>query len=153
MLTTVVAVNDATLDIDFARAVENPLVNGIEIIQLDAVPDSPPAPAPTPAPTPTPPPLPPSQDIQLDFINTTNGAVVAALTDGGVVSVAGIPVDERSIVANISNSAVESVSFELVDGSGNLLVNRTENVLPYACLLYTSPSPRDLSTSRMPSSA
>ena len=24
---------------------------------------------------------------------------------------------------------------------------------PYACLLYTSPSPRDLSTSRMPSSA
>ena len=25
--------------------------------------------------------------------------------------------------------------------------------LPYVCLLYTSPSPRDLSTSRMPSSA
>eukprot|EP00826_Nyctotherus_ovalis_P019123 TRINITY_DN15843_c0_g1_i4.p1 TRINITY_DN15843_c0_g1~~TRINITY_DN15843_c0_g1_i4.p1 ORF type:complete len:101 (-),score=8.13 TRINITY_DN15843_c0_g1_i4:5-307(-) len=25
--------------------------------------------------------------------------------------------------------------------------------LPYTCLLYTSPSPRDLSTSRMPSSA
>ena len=25
--------------------------------------------------------------------------------------------------------------------------------LPYCCLLYTSPSPRDLSTSRMPSSA
>ena len=24
---------------------------------------------------------------------------------------------------------------------------------PYGCLLYTSPSPRDLSTSRMPSSA
>ena len=29
-----------------------------------------------------------------------------------------------------------------------------DQVLPfYACLLYTSPSPRDLSTSRMPSSA
>ena len=28
-----------------------------------------------------------------------------------------------------------------------------QNVVPYACLLYTSPSPRDLSTSRMPSSA
>ena len=26
-------------------------------------------------------------------------------------------------------------------------------LLSYACLLYTSPSPRDLSTSRMPSSA
>ena len=27
------------------------------------------------------------------------------------------------------------------------------NMMPYTCLLYTSPSPRDLSTSRMPSSA
>ena len=27
------------------------------------------------------------------------------------------------------------------------------NALAYLCLLYTSPSPRDLSTSRMPSSA
>jgi len=26
-------------------------------------------------------------------------------------------------------------------------------LMPYTCLLYTSPSPRDLSTSRMPSSA
>ena len=31
-----------------------------------------------------------------------------------------------------------------------LLVNKNNNV---SCLLYTSPSPRDLSTSRMPSSA
>ena len=29
----------------------------------------------------------------------------------------------------------------------------TLNVLEHPCLLYTSPSPRDLSTSRMPSSA
>ena len=28
-----------------------------------------------------------------------------------------------------------------------------ERILGYVCLLYTSPSPRDLSTSRMPSSA
>ena len=28
-----------------------------------------------------------------------------------------------------------------------------ENIWDYYCLLYTSPSPRDLSTSRMPSSA
>ena len=28
-----------------------------------------------------------------------------------------------------------------------------EEFIEYACLLYTSPSPRDLSTSRMPSSA
>ena len=30
---------------------------------------------------------------------------------------------------------------------------QTNTRLPYRCLLYTSPSPRDLSTSRMPSSA
>ena len=29
----------------------------------------------------------------------------------------------------------------------------SKNAYPYICLLYTSPSPRDLSTSRMPSSA
>ena len=36
---------------------------------------------------------------------------------------------------------------------GNLDENFTENVPFNSCLLYTSPSPRDLSTSRMPSSA
>ena len=33
------------------------------------------------------------------------------------------------------------------------LVDQVAGVQGYACLLYTSPSPRDLSTSRMPSSA
>ena len=32
-------------------------------------------------------------------------------------------------------------------------VRRMKGELPPTCLLYTSPSPRDLSTSRMPSSA
>ena len=32
-------------------------------------------------------------------------------------------------------------------------VGAIDNLLPKDCLLYTSPSPRDLSTSRMPSSA
>ena len=41
---------------------------------------------------------------------------------------------------------------DVVDSSG---LERVFGVLrqPYTCLLYTSPSPRDLSTSRMPSSA
>ena len=34
-----------------------------------------------------------------------------------------------------------------IDGDGSVLMNMN------TCLLYTSPSPRDLSTSRMPSSA
>ena len=35
-------------------------------------------------------------------------------------------------------------------GACTILINGEQR---YACLLYTSPSPRDLSTSRMPSSA
>ena len=33
------------------------------------------------------------------------------------------------------------------------LMPAPQGVIPWPCLLYTSPSPRDLSTSRMPSSA
>ena len=43
-----------------------------------------------------------------------------------------------------------------IDASGcsrEELVNSYDNSILYTCLLYTSPSPRDLSTSRMPSSA
>ena len=41
----------------------------------------------------------------------------------------------------------------LVDMQGVTGTRQEIFVLPYRCLLYTSPSPRDLSTSRMPSSA
>ena len=44
----------------------------------------------------------------------------------------------------------------LPDGNGVEFVKHLKEQypdLPVACLLYTSPSPRDLSTSRMPSSA
>ena len=45
----------------------------------------------------------------------------------------------------------DPVTFDVVEGDKGL---RAENVVAQAaCLLYTSPSPRDLSTSRMPSSA
>ena len=37
--------------------------------------------------------------------------------------------------------------------TGNITSFLSYNLLAYLCLLYTSPSPRDLSTSRMPSSA
>ena len=39
------------------------------------------------------------------------------------------------------------------ENSKELVANGEEALEPYICLLYTSPSPRDLSTSRMPSSA
>ena len=34
-----------------------------------------------------------------------------------------------------------------------LIISVQDNIVDICCLLYTSPSPRDLSTSRMPSSA
>ena len=37
--------------------------------------------------------------------------------------------------------------------AGNPRFSMNFGILPLVCLLYTSPSPRDLSTSRMPSSA
>ena len=37
--------------------------------------------------------------------------------------------------------------------SAAIIMQLFSNAIPYFCLLYTSPSPRDLSTSRMPSSA
>ena len=41
---------------------------------------------------------------------------------------------------------------EFLDGNG-AYVNEELLAVKFICLLYTSPSPRDLSTSRMPSSA
>ena len=49
--------------------------------------------------------------------------------------------------------AIEKGNFnELEDELGDLLLQVIYHTV-IACLLYTSPSPRDLSTSRMPSSA
>ena len=50
-----------------------------------------------------------------------------------------------------ANVAEGNVSVQL--GNAELHADRIEFDATYRCLLYTSPSPRDLSTSRMPSSA
>ena len=50
---------------------------------------------------------------------------------------------EDAILMEVSAEQFIEVLEKLVEGLHN----------PYNCLLYTSPSPRDLSTSRMPSSA
>ena len=75
----------------------------------------------------------------------------------------------ESRIAIIEDSTLVEVYVEKQDKArmvGNIYKGQVENVLPgmqaafidigydiNACLLYTSPSPRDLSTSRMPSSA
>ena len=43
--------------------------------------------------------------------------------------------------------------FQKLQSKRILLAEQMQNIYLNACLLYTSPSPRDLSTSRMPSSA
>ena len=42
---------------------------------------------------------------------------------------------------------------QLIGYSKQKALKLKEDIRVYTCLLYTSPSPRDLSTSRMPSSA
>ena len=50
------------------------------------------------------------------------------------------------ICSSVSSTVFRMFGCETLDGGRYLRAN-------YTCLLYTSPSPRDLSTSRMPSSA
>jgi len=49
--------------------------------------------------------------------------------------------------------AIDSNDLDLVKKYVSLGFNVREKALYYSCLLYTSPSPRDVEESRMPSSA
>ena len=55
--------------------------------------------------------------------------------------------------SNADGNDSKSISFGVSKGYRVIDWNQTFAGLVYGCLLYTSPSPRDLSTSRMPSSA
>ena len=55
-------------------------------------------------------------------------------------------IDRRTALSEIMDKAVRHYALSLKGQGGR-------EALSYLCLLYTSPSPRDLSTSRMPSSA
>ena len=93
--------------------------------------------------------------------------------DGAYSSLTGAPAagvtqsDIDTSIANLVDSAPATLDTlnELAAALGddvnfsttvtNSIANKQDKVIAYdiACLLYTSPSPRDLSTSRMPSSA
>ena len=67
---------------------------------------------------------------------------------GGVISVgAGATYGEAIIVSVDSNTKCTVASTEF------LIYDPTTGLIPTGCLLYTSPSPRDVEESRMPSSA
>ena len=64
----------------------------------------------------------------------------------------------RSPVCKEFSFTIENIEQTPLEMNGDLLSGKlrfvwSENELYCTCLLYTSPSPRDLSTSRMPSSA
>ena len=71
---------------------------------------------------------------------------------------AGGPTDgmARDIAAHVSKELGQQIIIENAGGAGGTIgAAKAAKATPdgYTCLLYTSPSPRDLSTSRMPSSA
>ena len=53
----------------------------------------------------------------------------------------------------LSTAAIAVAAFFPVSASAQFIGNLDNTTVLGGCLLYTSPSPRDLSTSRMPSSA
>ena len=59
-------------------------------------------------------------------------------------------IDSLETAQRTLRGELERVAYERDGLKGEVMQLRTE---PQICLLYTSPSPRDLSTSRMPSSA
>ena len=59
-----------------------------------------------------------------------------------------------TLVLGVTWGAIEYKTYEKVFDLAALdMLEDDDEDIPITCLLYTSPSPRDLSTSRMPSSA
>ena len=61
-------------------------------------------------------------------------------------------IDHRATIDELKDMDLVSVAIP-VEATVSLLPNILDAVGPNTCLLYTSPSPRDISGSRMPSSA
>ena len=77
---------------------------------------------------------------------------VADLSDQETIALSG----ENALSDTTANGMIENVigKFELPLGvATNFMINGCDYLIPMACLLYTSPSPRDQRGSRMPSSA
>ena len=92
--------------------------------------------------------------------NTSSGSnnklrsegLIPAVLYGGKETNRNISVEKKDIKNLIHSDTFLSKVLELdIDGKKERVIPR--DVAFNVCLLYTSPSPRDLSTSRMPSSA
>ena len=69
---------------------------------------------------------------------------VTVLKDAAAASIYG---------ARAANGVIVITTKKAKEGKAEVSFSSTFTVHPYSCLLYTSPSPRDGATSRMPSSA
>ena len=78
-------------------------------------------------------------DARACHFNMDTGCVELLLRDGRKISIDCTGVEDALDVTMAQRSELDYLIYN--------------DPLGYACLLYTSPSPRDLSTSRMPSSA
>ena len=93
------------------------------------------------------------------------GSLIGELIDRGIAEDAGVdrqPSPGRpSLVVRLNARRAVAIAVEIGPGEvavasvglGGVLFDLVRQPMPDRCLLYTSPSPRDLSTSRMPSSA
>ena len=98
-------------------------------------------------------------DAQLGAVNAQNAAFGNLLGAGAQLGAAAIPFmfSDRRLKSNIRRVGTHAIGVGIYDYTmlgmpqRGVIAQEVAQVRP--CLLYTSPSPRDLSTSRMPSSA
>ena len=96
----------------------------------------------------------PASDIQASVTGNVLGNLTGNVTGNLTGNVTG------TLDGDVAGSVFGDDSTVLVDGVANAIVGKIDSTAKIdvttnsnVCLLYTSPSPRDLSTSRMPSSA
>ena len=83
-------------------------------------------------------------------VNGTNLTSISNLAGADTLSITGA----GTATANVGNGkSVTLGSLALASGSGNASNYSLSSATVNICLLYTSPSPRDATLSRMPSSA
>ena len=82
-----------------------------------------------------------------EMVTTTGGDYITGLT-AGLLKDIGLPINMSNVETSTPPTVAKTWAFDV--GTGLTL---TANTDVYTCLLYTSPSPRDVEESRMPSSA
>ena len=92
-------------------------------------------------------------DILQKKVGAGSNWIHYGLTSSDIVDTANSVLIMQSLdyVKDLVNDLLSTLQEKAVQEKDTLIIGRTHGV--YACLLYTSPSPRDATLSRMPSSA